>query len=74
MINKKNKLKKKLPIILMTITILIFLMYFSLHNKYLTNIKIYFHNIGSNIQEFLIFDKNNINEEIVIGINNELEE
>lgn len=71
MINVKKKKKNRLipPIITL---ILVLIMYFTYKNKYLNDLKIFFNNIGANIENALIIKKEDIKEDISLGINKEL--
>ena len=74
MINKKRKKKKNEILLVLIISfILVLLMYFSKSNKYIVDVKKYFHNIGANIEEIFILKKETINNDVISGINNGLE-
>ena len=73
MINKKRiKNKSKLPLIILMITILIFTMYITYNSKILKNIHMFFNNIGYKLESLLIIKIPQINNNILIGIDDEL--
>ena len=73
MINKKRiKNKSKLPLIILMITILIFTMYITYNSKLLKNIHMFFNNIGYKLESLLIIKIPQINNNILIGIDDEL--
>ena len=72
MINKKKRKKvNKLPIILISISLIIAFYFFNNYN-FLNDIKITFKDIGSNIKKIFTIKLDDISDEIIIGIDSEL--
>lgn len=73
MINKKKKkYKSKLPIIVLMLFLLVSTMYVVYNNKILKNIHIFFNNVASRIENILIVKNPPLNNNILIGIDDEL--
>ena len=73
MINKKKKkYKSKLPIIVLMLFLLVSTMYVVYNNEILKNIHIFFNNIASRIENILIVKNPPLNNNILIGIDDEL--
>ena len=65
------KKKKRLPHVLIILSILIILIYLG---TYLNDIKIFFHNYGTKLENIFLIKKEEFNKDISLGINKELEE
>ena len=73
MINKKKKkYKSKLPIIVLMLFLLVSTMYVVYNNEILKNIHIFFNNVASRIENILIVKNPPLNNNILIGIDDEL--
>lgn len=73
MINKKKKkYKSKLPIIVLMLFLLVSTMYVVYNNEILKNTHIFFNNVASRIENILIVKNPPLNNNILIGIDDEL--
>ena len=73
MINKKKKkYKSKLPIIVLMLFLLVSTMYVVYNNEILKNIHIFFNNVASRIENILIVKNPPLNNNILMGIDDEL--
>ena len=73
MINHRKN-KKKLPYILLLISLLIILIYFGVSFPLFKQLKIFFHNYGTNLENIFLFRKEDFNKNIELVINKGLED